>query len=190
MRLTTISLSLAALGLGTALVSTSASAQDYKIGRGANDGGLATAQVDKGAMRTGSNSNREAFRSGTESYSFGIQGQAPRSAPNAYNTAQNTDEFKYPVGRNANDGGFVATNANNGLSTPQFDKGEERTGSTSAREAFRSGTDTYAFGPQGQPPRSAPGAYGYTGGNTVAQRRTEGPYYNYSPNNNWNWNGQ
>jgi hypothetical protein len=190
MRLTTLSLSLAALGLGTALVSTTASAQDYKIGRGENDGGLTTAQVDKGAQRTGSNSNREAFRSGTESYSFGAQGQSPRAAPNTYNTAQNDSEYKYPVGRNPNDGGVVANNANSGVSTPQFDKGAERTGSTSAREAFRSGTDTYAFGPQGQPPRAAPGAYGYTGGNTVAQRRTEGPYYNYSPNNNWNWNGQ
>lgn len=81
-----ITLGVVALGLGTALVAAPAFAQNYPIGRAANDGGLAgiaPAQAEKGAERTGSNSNREAFRSGSESYGFGAQGQ-PTRAPGAY----------------------------------------------------------------------------------------------------------
>jgi hypothetical protein len=133
----------------------------YPTGRAANDGGLTVAQAERGAERTGSNSNREAFRSGGETYAVGAQGQPPRSAPGAYGTgglyayagqSAPASEFHYPTGRNANDGG---------LSTAQMDKGAMRTGSNSNREAFRSGGESYSVGPQGQTPQSAPGPYGY-----------------------------
>ena len=47
------------------------------------------------------------------------------------------------------------------VTTPQAEKGAERTGSNSNREAFRSGNETYNFGGQGQTPRKAPGRYHY-----------------------------
>jgi hypothetical protein len=163
---TRITLSLAGLALGTALATTGAFAQNYS-GKGANDGGLTTVQAQKGAERTGSASNREAFRSGNETYPFGGQSQPPRKAPGAFGkglyaySGQNDFNgpgqppvFKYnspSTGRAANDGG---------LATVQAQKGAERTGSTSNREAFRSGQETYSFGAQGQPPKKAPDSYG------------------------------
>ena len=74
--------------------------------------------------------------------------------------------YKYPVGRSANDGGFVTANtgAKSGISTAQYDQGTQKTGSLSQRQAYRSGSDRYAFGGQGQPPRSGTrGLYAYGG---------------------------
>ncbi len=174
-RTANIALSLAALGLGTALAATPGFAQQqqfhYPVGRAANDGGLVTAQTEKGAERTGTNSNRQAFRSGREVYAFGGQGQSPRAAPGPYNWANGRGDrgelygyaggasppaaqFHYPIGRAANDGGLV---------TAQTEKGAERTGTASNRQAFRSGSEMYAYGPQGQPPRTGPGPYQYNG---------------------------
>jgi hypothetical protein len=157
MRSTKIALHLAALGLGTALLAVGAHAQGYNnqgfngadeyapgaqgqpaqsaypTGRAANDGGMVNAQT----QNQPGGERRALYNSAP---SFGAQGQA--------------DEYKYSVGRSANDGGMVTT--------PQAEKGAERTGSASNKEAFRSGNETYNFGGQGQPPQKAPGRYHYS----------------------------
>jgi hypothetical protein len=137
MRLSKISLSLAALGLGTALATVSAFAQNYPVGRSANDGGMVTAhsQSPTGGQRTGSVSNEQAQRQSPSGdiYAFAGQGQPPAPASH------------YPVGRSANDGGFVTAQAPAPAPT-----GGQRTGSFSNDQAQRPGGDTYAFGAQGQ----------------------------------------
>jgi hypothetical protein len=91
MRSRKVALSLAALGLGTALVSTAAFAQTYPTGRAANDGGTVQAQTPAptSGQRTGSASNRQATSGGQATPSS-------QAAPS------------YPVGRAANDGGMPA----------------------------------------------------------------------------------
>src|ERR1700733_1903253 len=135
MRSTRIGLSLVALGLGTALATVSAFAQNYPIGRSANDGGMVTAQPlsPTGGQRTGSISNDQAQRQSPSGdiYAFGGQGQPPAPASH------------YPVGRAANDGGMVTAQ-------DQAPTGGQRTGSVSNDQAQRPGGDTYAFGAQGQ----------------------------------------
>jgi hypothetical protein len=167
MRLSTISLSLAALSLGTALATVGASAQTYPTGRNANDGGMVAAQSQTGGQRTGTISNDQASRPNGDIYAFGGQGQPPAGGSH------------YPVGRNANDGG---------LTVAQMENGAQRTGSNSNREAFRSGGETYAFGAQGQPPRSAPGAYG-TGGLYSYAGQSAPPASNYPVGRNANDGG-
>jgi hypothetical protein len=108
MRSTKIALSAAALG--AALISTAAFAQDYKVGRAANDGGLVQAQgqqAPSSGQRTGSASNTQATRPGGDIYAFGGQGAPPAA------------QYHYPVGRAANDGGMV---------TAQTDTGTQRSG--------------------------------------------------------------
>jgi|SRR5580700_11877788 hypothetical protein len=162
MRSTKIALRLAALGLGTALLAVGAQAQDtYPIGRGANDGGFVQAKPGNSGQQNGPTTGGERqfswegndaayggqYRGGGQ-YGGGLYNSAPSSG------AQNqADQYKYSVGRSANDGGMVTT--------PQAEKGAERTGSASNKEAFRSGNETYNFGGQGQPPRKAPGRYHY-----------------------------
>jgi hypothetical protein len=137
MRSTRLGLSLAALGLGTALATVSAFAQNYPIGRAANDGGMVTAQTQSptGGQRTGSVSNDQAQRPspGGDIYAFSGQGQPPAPASH------------YPVGRSANDGGIVTAQEQTPAPT-----GGQRTGSVSNDQAQRPGGDTYAFGAQGQ----------------------------------------
>jgi hypothetical protein len=152
MRSTKIALHLAALTLSTAILSAGAYAQGYNnrgfngadeyapgaqgqpaqsaypVGRAANDGGMVSAKTENQPGGEG----RALYNSAP---SLAPQGQA--------------DEYKYPVGRSANDGGM--------LTTPQAEKGAERTGSSSNKEAFRSGNETYNFAGQGQPPKKAPG---------------------------------
>ena len=154
MRPTKIALRLAALTLGTAMLSAGAYAQGYNnrglngadeyapgaqgqpaqsaypVGRAANDGGMVNAK--------------------TENQPGGERRALFNSAPSVETQGQ-ADEYKYPAGRAANDGGMVTT--------PQAEKGAERTGSASNKQAFRSGNETYNFGGQGQPPQKAPGRY-------------------------------
>jgi hypothetical protein len=132
MRATHISLTLAALGLGTALVSATAFAQNvkYPVGRAANDGGMVAAQ--SGGERSGSASNTQAARLGGQGgnvYAFGRQGQP--AAPQSH----------YPMGRAANDGGMVAA---------QAQQGGTRSGSASNERATRGPGETYAAGAQPQ----------------------------------------
>jgi hypothetical protein len=146
MRSAKLTLSLSVLALGTALSALPALAQDshYPVGRNLDDGGFSTLQNDSKtgqiaprAPKTAQNQNM----TGLGLYNYSGQGAAP------------AQEYKYPLGRNLNDGG---------ISTAQFDKGAQRTGSNSNREAFRSGTESYSAGGQGQRPQTAPNAYGYT----------------------------
>jgi hypothetical protein len=82
MRSTKFAVTLAALALGTALTTLPALAQDYHypLGRGANDGGTSSAQLNNGEQTSGSAANREANRSNSDTYMFGAQGQPPRTA--------------------------------------------------------------------------------------------------------------
>ena len=156
MRSTKIALHLAALGLGTALLAAGAHAQDtYPIGRGANDGGFVQERAGNGAQQNGpkTGGERQFSWEGNDAtyggqYRSGLYNSAPSSGPQDQGGQQ-----KYPAGRAANDGGMVTT--------PQAEKGAERTGSNSNREAFRSGNETYNLGAQGQAPRKAPGRYHY-----------------------------
>jgi hypothetical protein len=156
MRSTKIALHLAALTLSRAMLSAGAYVQGYNnrsfngadeyapgaqgqpaqsaypVGRSANDGGMVNAKTENQP----GGERRALFNSAP---SVGAQGQA--------------DEYKYPASRAANDGGMVTT--------PQVEKGAERTGSASNKQAFRSGNETYNFGAQGQAPRKAPGRYHY-----------------------------
>ena len=147
MRSTRIGLSLVALGLGTALATVSAFAQNYPIGRSANDGGMVTAQPlsPTGGQRTGSISNDQAQRQSPSGdiYAFGGQGQPPAPASH------------YPVGRAANDGGMVTAQ-------DQAPTGGQRTGSVSNDQAQRPGGDTYAFGAQGQSLNGQRHVYNYS----------------------------
>jgi hypothetical protein len=92
--------------LGAALMSTAAFAQDYKVGRAANDGGMVQAQqqAPDSGQHTGSASNTQATRQGGDVYAFGGQG-----AP--------TQQYRYPVGRAANDGGMVTAQTNTNVGT-------------------------------------------------------------------------
>jgi hypothetical protein len=91
--------------LGAALMSTAAFAQDYKVGRAANDGGMVQAQTNTnaGTQRTGA-ADRErttrgpGYASDTRSMTGGT----------LYNSAAPQGGFHYPVGRAANDGGMVS----------------------------------------------------------------------------------
>jgi hypothetical protein len=149
MRSTKLTLILSVLALGTALSALPALAQDshYPLGRNANDGGFGTMQNDSQQAAKTKTSQPRAPKNG-QSASMNDRGLYAYSGQGAP-----TQDYKYPLGRNMNDGG---------IATSQFDKGAERTGSTSSREAFRSGTESYSSGAQGQPPRSAPSTYGYT----------------------------
>lgn len=105
MRSTKTVLSLAVLG--AALMSTAAFAQDYRVGRAANDGGMVQGQQqgpDSG-QHTGSASNTQATRRGGDVYAVGGQGAAP------------TAQYHYSVGRAANDGGMVTAQTNNNAGT-------------------------------------------------------------------------
>ena len=51
---------------------------NYSMGGAFNDGGQGNAQFDKGEPTTGSASNRQVKNYGTDSYSFGAQGQQSR----------------------------------------------------------------------------------------------------------------
>jgi hypothetical protein len=152
MRSIKLTLTLSALAMGTALSVMPSFAQDYHypMGRGVNDGGFGTVQNDnQSGAKTGQIAPRapkgaNMTDSGRGLYAYSGQA-ASQGAPQ--------QNYKYSMGRNANDGG---------IATAQFDKGAERTGSTSSREAFRSGTESYSFGAQGQPPRTAPNTYSYT----------------------------
>jgi hypothetical protein len=147
MRSPKLTLTLSALALGTALSALPALAQDshYPLGRNVNDGGFSATQTD---TKTGQIAPRapKSDQSAQSNMGRGLYAYSGQGAPPA-------QEYKYPLGRNVNDGG---------ISTAQFDKGAERTGSNSNREAFRSGTESYSYGAQGQQPQTAPNAYGYT----------------------------
>ena len=148
MRSTKLAITLGALALGTALSAAPVLAQDYHypIGRGANDGGAVAAQNQ--GQNTGSRSNEQSGGSMGNRYAFGAQGQP--QGRGIYNSAGDAGagnaptEYKYPVGRSANDGG---------IGSAQFNKGEEKTGSASTREQVRSLNGSYAYGPQGQQPQ-------------------------------------
>jgi hypothetical protein len=110
MRHTKIALHIAALALGTAVLSASAYAQGYNnksfngadeyapgaqgqpaqsaypVGRAANDGGMVNAQTQKPAG----------------------QGRALYNSAPSSGTQNQADEYKYPVGRAANDGGSAS----------------------------------------------------------------------------------
>lgn len=79
-------------------------------------------------------------------------------------------DFKYPVGRAANDGGMVQAQ---GQQAP--DSGQ-RTGSASNTQATRQGGDLYAFGGQGAPPAAQyhypVGRAANDGGMVTAQAQT------------------
>jgi hypothetical protein len=161
MRSTKISLHLAALGLGIALLAVGAQAQDtYPIGRGANDGGFVQAKPGSSGQQNGptTGGERQFSWEGNDAayggqYRGGLYNSAPSFGAQNSGAQDQADQYKYSVGRSANDGGMVTT--------PQAEKGAERTGSASNKEAFRSGNETYNFGGQGQPPRKAPGRYHY-----------------------------
>ena len=146
MRSTKLALTLGALALGTALSAMPAFAQDYHVGRTANDGGMVAAQ--NAGENTGSRSNEQSGRSTGNHYAFGAQGQ-PSKGRGLYNYSGSgmapAQDRKYAAGRAANDGG---------LTSEQFNNGEQTSGSASNRQANRSGTDSYSFGAQGQQTRS------------------------------------
>ena len=156
MRSTKIALHLAALGLGTALLAVGAQAQDtYPIGRAANDGGFVQGRAGNGGQQNGATTGGErqfSWEGNDAAYGGQYRGGLYNSAP-SFGGQDQGGQQKYPTGRAANDGGMVTT--------PQAEKGAERTGSNSNREAFRSGNETYNFGGQGQPPQKAPGRYHY-----------------------------
>jgi hypothetical protein len=146
-------IALAALGLGTALLAVGAQAQDtYPMGRGANDGGFVQAKPENSGQQNGPTTGGErqfSWEGNDAAYGGQYRGGLYNSAP-SFGAQDQGGQLKYPAGRAANDGG---------MTTPQAEKGAERTGSNSNREAFRSGNETYNFGGQGQPPKKAPGRY-------------------------------
>ena len=156
MRSTKIALHLAALGLSAVLLAVGAHAQDtYPIGRSANDGGAVQSHAGNGGQQNGptTGGERQFSWEGKDAayggqYRSGLYNSAPSSGAQDQGSQQ-----KYPAGSAANDGGMVTT--------PQAEKGAERTGSNSNREAYRSGNETYNFGGQGQAPRKVPGRYHY-----------------------------
>jgi hypothetical protein len=149
-------IALAALGLGTALLAVGAQAQDtYPIGRGANDGGVVQAKPENSGQQSGPTTGGErqfSWEGNDAAYGGQYRSGLYNSAP-SFGAQDQGSQQKYSAGRAANDGGMVTT--------PQAEKGAERTGSNSNREAFRSGNETYNFGGQGQAPRKAPGRYHY-----------------------------
>ena len=148
MRSTKFAVTLGALALGTALSAMPALAQDYHVGRTANDGGMVAAQ--NAGQNTGSRSNEQSGSAMGNHYAFGAQDQKQGRGLYNYSGSGMSDsgmaptQNKYAMGRAANDGG---------QSNAQFDKGEPTSGSASNRQAKNSGTDTYSFGAQGQQPR-------------------------------------
>jgi hypothetical protein len=145
MRSTKFAVTLGALALGTALSAMPALAQDYHVGRTANDGGMVAAQ--NAGQNTGSRSNERSGSAMGNHYAFGAQGQKQGRGIYNYSGSDMTpaQDRKYAVGRAANDGG---------LTTAQFNNGEQTSGSASNRQANSSNTDTYSFGAQGQQTRS------------------------------------
>ena len=129
MRTTKTALSLAALALGTALAAAPALAQNYPVGRSANDGGQVNAQPQTGGQRTGSASNTQAGNAGGDIYAFGGQGQPPGVG------------YHYPVGRAANDGGFVT--AQSGTQRTGAADNERTTRGMRGHYATRSGRSLY-----------------------------------------------
>jgi hypothetical protein len=147
MRSGKITLTFGVLALGTALTALPALAQDYHMGRAANDGGAVASQNQ--GQNTGSRSNEQSGGPMGNTYAFGSQGQPQGQAQGRglYNSASPAQtQFKYSVGRSANDGGQVKA---------QLDQGQPTSGSAANREAKNSARDTYRFGAQGQPPRNA-----------------------------------
>jgi hypothetical protein len=144
MRSTKVALSLAALS--AALLSTAAFAQDFKypVGRAANDGGQVQAQqqAPDSGQHTGSASNAQATRRGGDVYAFGGQG-----APAA-------QQYHYPVGRAANDGGMVTAQTSTNLGTQRTGAADrERTtrgpGYASNTGSMTGGTLYNSAAPQG-----------------------------------------
>jgi hypothetical protein len=143
MRSTKFAVTLGALALGTALSAMPALAQDYHVGRTANDGGMVAAQ--NAGQNTGSCSNEQSGSAKGNHYAFGAQGQKQgRGLYNYSGSGIVPTQYNYAMGRAANDGG---------QGNAQFDKGQPTSGSASNRQAKNSGTDTYSFGAQGQQPR-------------------------------------
>jgi len=128
MRSTKLAVTLGALAFGTAISALPASAQQYRAGRAANDGGPVSAQNQ--GQNTGSRSNEQSGGPMGNTYAFGAQGQpAQRRDLYAYSgpgTAPAAPPYK--VGRAANDGGPIGA---------QSSTGGQRTGSAANREANR-----------------------------------------------------
>jgi hypothetical protein len=136
-----ITLTLGVLALGSALTALPALAQDYHPGRSANDGGPVAAQNQ--GQNTGSRSNEQSGGPMGNTYAFGAQGQPAQGRDlYAYSGANQPAQFKYSVGRSANDGGQVKA---------QLDQAQPTSGSASNRQAKQSRNDTYMNGAQGQP---------------------------------------
>jgi hypothetical protein len=115
-----------------------------------DDSGVKTGQIGPRAPTIAQPQQRNEQRS---VYDYSGQEPAGGHSFTGGNGGAPATQFKYSAGRNANDGGIASA---------QFNKGEQKTGSASNRQAVRSGTDSYGYRGQGQPPREVSSVNGYT----------------------------